>query len=113
MKTPTLSMFCILTAPLLGGMLCYEGVMVPFVTAFKRGGGLYVLYPIYASTFIFAAIGAGILYKEPIHLVNLAGMGLLVAGMLALALSIVMAGCLMTSLRRLIKCHNLLGKRPS
>lgn len=35
------------------------------------------------------------------------------AGMLALALSIVIAGCLMTSLRRLIRCHNLLGERPS
>jgi multidrug transporter EmrE-like cation transporter len=66
---------------LLGGMLCYVVVMVLFITAFKRGGEISVLYPIYASTFIFAAVGAWILYKEPIHLVNVAGMGLLVAGM--------------------------------
>jgi phosphatidylglycerophosphate synthase len=35
------------------------------------------------------------------------------AGMLALALSIVIAGCFVTSLRRLNKCHKLLGNRSS
>jgi len=110
MKTPVFSIFCILIASLLGavgqflyksgagrvtggitnhlmnprllgGMVCYVGVMLLFITAFKRGGELSVLYPIYASTFIFAAFGAWMLYKEPIHTVNVAGMGLLVAGM--------------------------------
>uniref|UniRef100_UPI0037835A6D CDP-alcohol phosphatidyltransferase family protein n=1 Tax=Prosthecobacter sp. TaxID=1965333 RepID=UPI0037835A6D len=33
------------------------------------------------------------------------------AGMLAIALSIVIAGCFATSLRRLIKCHKLLGNK--
>ncbi len=110
MKTPTFSIYCIFVASLLGaagqflyksgagratgglashllnphllgGMASYVGVMVLFITAFKHGGELSVLYPIYASTFIFAAIGAWILYKEPIHFVNVVGMGLLVAGM--------------------------------
>ena len=66
---------------LLGGVVCYVGVMVLFVAAFKRGGSLSVLYPIYASTFIWAAILALAVYGTPIKPVNIAGMLLLVGGM--------------------------------
>ncbi len=55
--------------------------MVLFVAVFKRGGELSVLYPIYASTFIWAAIISLSAYGTPIKPVNLAGMVLLVAGM--------------------------------
>jgi multidrug transporter EmrE-like cation transporter len=66
---------------LLLGVVCYVAVMVLFVAAFKRGGSLSVLYPIYASTFIWAAIIARFAYQTPIQPVNIAGMLLLVAGM--------------------------------
>jgi len=66
---------------LLGGVICYVAVMVLFVAAFKRGGQLSVLYPIYASTFIWAAVIALAAYGTPIKPVNLAGMAFLVAGM--------------------------------
>ncbi len=66
---------------LLGGVICYVAVMVLFVAAFKRGGSLTVLYPLYASTFIWAALLARIVYGTPIRAANLAGMALLVAGM--------------------------------
>src|ERR687898_275556 len=59
---------------LLAGVACYIGVMVLFVAAFKRGGSLTVLYPIYASTFIWAAIIALVAYGTPIKPVNVAGM---------------------------------------
>ena len=49
--------------------------------AFKRGGALSVLYPLYASTFIWAALLALAAYGTPIKLVNIAGMLLLVFGM--------------------------------
>jgi len=84
-KTPIVSILCFVVASLLGavgqfifksasdkmkegvlaflldiriyiGMLCYIAVMGLFVYAFKRGGSVTVLYPIYASTFIWAAI---------------------------------------------------------
>jgi multidrug transporter EmrE-like cation transporter len=55
--------------------------MVLFVGAFKRGGSLTVLYPVYASTFIWAAIIAWCVYNTPIRAVNVAGMLLLVLGM--------------------------------
>jgi multidrug transporter EmrE-like cation transporter len=66
---------------LLGGVMCYVAVMVLFVAAFKRGGELSVLYPIYASTFIWAAFISLLAYSTPIKPVNAAGMALLVAGM--------------------------------
>lgn len=68
-------------AHLLGGVVCYVAVMVLFVAAFRRGGALTVLYPIYASTFIFAAIIAWFAYGTPIHAPHFAGFALLIAGM--------------------------------
>ena len=67
--------------PLLGGIVCYILVMVLFVAAFKRGGAMSVLYPVYATTFIWAAIIARLAFNEPIRAVNVAGMLLLVGGM--------------------------------
>jgi len=66
---------------LFGGAACYVGVMALFVAAFKRGGELSVLYPIYASTFIWAALISLAASGTPIKPVNLAGMVLLVTGM--------------------------------
>lgn len=63
------------------GIACYVGVMVLFVAAFKRGGSLTVLYPVYATTFIWAALVALLAYGEPIKPVNVLGMALLVVGM--------------------------------
>ena len=57
----------LLNTRLLGGVLCYVAVMVLFVAAFKRGGSLTVLYPIYATTFIWAAIIAWLVYGTPIR----------------------------------------------
>jgi multidrug transporter EmrE-like cation transporter len=71
----------ILNPRLLGGVVCYVAVMALFVAAFKKGGALTVLYPIYATTFIWAAFLALLVYGTPIKPVNVAGMGLLVIGM--------------------------------
>ena len=66
---------------LIGGVVCYVAVMVLFVAAFRKGGALTVLYPVYATTFIWAALLALVVYGTPIKPVNVAGMGLLVVGM--------------------------------
>jgi len=66
---------------LLLGVVCYIAVMVLFVAAFKRGGSLSVLYPIYASTFIWAAVIARLAYGTPIRAVHIGGMALLIGGM--------------------------------
>lgn len=65
---------------LVGGILCYSAVMVLIVAAFRVGGALTVLYPVYATTFIFAAVIALLAFGTPIRPVNLAGMFLLIAG---------------------------------
>ena len=70
----------LLNPRLLGGVLCYLLVMILFVAGFKRGGAMTVLYPIYASTFIWGAVIGLIAYGTPIKPVNLAGMLLLVVG---------------------------------
>ena len=110
MKTPALSMFLFLLAALfgafgqflyksgaeraggtilsylangriIGGVACYVAVMALFVAAFKRGGALTTLYPIYATTFIWAALIALWIYGTPIKTLNILGFALLVAGM--------------------------------
>jgi len=66
---------------LLAGVVCYIAVMVLFVAAFKRGGQLQVLYPVYASTFVFGAFLAWWAYGDAVRPVHLAGMACLVLGM--------------------------------
>jgi drug/metabolite transporter (DMT)-like permease len=66
---------------ILAGALCYIAVMALFVAAFKRGGSLTVLYPIYATTFIWAALIALATDGTPVKPVNIAGMLVLIAGM--------------------------------
>jgi multidrug transporter EmrE-like cation transporter len=71
----------VLNARILGGAVCYVAVMVLFVAAFRRGGELSVLYPIYATTFIWAALIALWAYGVPIKPMNVVGMLCLIAGM--------------------------------
>jgi multidrug transporter EmrE-like cation transporter len=66
---------------LIVGVGCYVAVMGLFVAAFRRGGDLAVLYPLYATTFIWAAFIAWAAYGSPIRPVNIAGMAALVLGM--------------------------------
>ena len=71
----------LLNIRLAGGVACYVAVMVLFVAAFKRGGEMSVLYPIYASSFIWAALIALAVLGTPIRPVQVGGMLLLVTGM--------------------------------
>lgn len=66
---------------LLGGVVCYVAVMVLFVAAFRRGGSMAVLYPLYASTFVWGAVIALLAFGTPIKPVHGLGMLLLVVGM--------------------------------
>ena len=67
------------------GVLCYIGVMVLFVAAFRIGGEMTVLYPMYASTFVWALL-IGVLYlKEPLSIYKLCGAALIMGGMFLIA----------------------------
>lgn len=65
---------------IVGGMACYVGVMFLFTQAFRAGGTVTVLYPIYALTFIWAAILGLAFFGQPIRPVHIVGMVLLVLG---------------------------------
>lgn len=71
----------VLNPYLLAGVVCYIAVMVLFVVGFKRGGSMSVLYPLYATTFIWGAIISRIAFGVPIRPINIAGMAFLVLGM--------------------------------
>ncbi len=71
----------VLNPRLLAGVGCYIAVMVLFVAAYRNGGALTVLYPTYASTFIFGSIIGLMAYGTPISTINILGMGFLVFGM--------------------------------
>ncbi len=66
---------------LIGGVVCYFAVMVLFVAAFKRGGAMSTLYPIYASMFIWAALIAWLAFGTPIKPSGVVGMAMLMVGM--------------------------------
>jgi multidrug transporter EmrE-like cation transporter len=62
-------------------MFCYLAVMALFTHAFRQGGSVTVLYPVYATTFIWAAVFGMLFYGQPIRPIHLLGMALLLAGM--------------------------------
>ena len=75
-----------LTSPyILAGMAGYILVMVLFTYAFKIGGTVRVLYPLYATTFIWAAVIAWVSYGQPIRPIHGGGMLLLVLGMICMS----------------------------
>jgi drug/metabolite transporter (DMT)-like permease len=65
---------------ILVGMAGYIAVMGLFTYAFKAGGSVRVLYPIYSTTFIWAAVIACVWLGQPIRPVHVLGMILLVGG---------------------------------
>ena len=82
--TNTISSY-LLNWRILAGIVSYIAVMVLFVAAFKRGGALTVLYPIYATTFIWAAVIAFFRHGSPIEPVHMLGMALLMVGIVCMS----------------------------
>lgn len=75
-----------LTNPwIIAGMATYLTVMVFFTYAFRLGGTVRVLYPVYASTFIWAALIAWLRHGTPIEPIHAGGMVLLMAGIVCMS----------------------------
>jgi len=62
------------------GMMLFCGVMLLFVISFKLGGRMSVVYPVYASTFIWGTLISVYLAKEPFHWTQLAGVLIISSG---------------------------------
>lgn len=71
---------------LFGGVLAFTLVMICFVTSFKLGGRLSVVYPMYAATFIWGTLIGVLVEKEPWSWPQLGGVGMIVAGCVLIAL---------------------------
>lgn len=70
---------------IIAGMLTYLTVMAFFTYAFRLGGTVRVLYPVYASMFIWAAIIAWLLHGNPIQPIHVAGMVFLMIGIICMS----------------------------
>lgn len=68
------------------GVLSFCFVMVLFVAGFRLGGRLSVVYPIYATTFIWATLIAVYKENESVNLVQAAGIFVIVVGVSLIAL---------------------------
>ena len=75
----------VLNPYVIAGIATYVTVMIFFTYAFKLGGTVRVLYPLYASTFIWAAIIASLRHGDAIQPVHLGGMALLIAGIVCMS----------------------------
>jgi len=75
----------VLNPYIIGGMVTYVAVMVFFTYAFKLGGSVKVLYPIYATTFIWAAVFALLRHGSPIEPIHMVGMALLLGGVVCMS----------------------------
>lgn len=56
------------------GVLCFFTVVILMVASLRQGGNPQYIYPIYATTFIWAAIIAHFFYNSPLNWVNILGM---------------------------------------
>ena len=70
----------LVNGPILAGVFCYTLVMACFVAGFRGGGSPSVLYPVYATTFIWAALIARLANGVSIAPLHVAGMVLIIAG---------------------------------
>jgi len=66
-------------------VVLYFAVMALFIMAFKLGGELSVLYPVYATTFIWAALIGRYALHEAISPARILGMCLIALGVFCIA----------------------------
>ena len=71
--------------PLFSGMVLFCVVMVLFVIAFKMGGRMSVVYPIYATTFVWGTVLAIWVDREPFSWVQIGGVGVILIGVAMIA----------------------------
>jgi drug/metabolite transporter (DMT)-like permease len=65
---------------LIGGIISFTWVLILFLIAFKMGGKMFVIYPVYATTYIWSGLIAHFVLKEPINHWQWLGTGLIIIG---------------------------------
>lgn len=69
------------------GVLLFCGVMAFFIVGYKMGGRISVVYPFYATTFIWGTMIGIFIEKEPWNPLMLLGLLMVVAGTSIIAVS--------------------------
>lgn len=67
------------------GVVSFISVLVLFIFAFKVGGRLFVVYPVYATTYIWVGLLGVYLDKEPWTMWQVTGVGLIILGVSLIA----------------------------
>jgi len=62
------------------GLVFFTSVLVLFIIAFRMGGRLFVVYPVYATTYIWVGLIGVYLDKEPWSIWQIAGTGFIILG---------------------------------
>lgn len=68
------------------GVICFSLVLVLFIWAFKAGGKMFVIYPVYATTYIWSGMIAHYLLKESITTFQIVGVLMIMIGVVCVAL---------------------------
>ena len=76
-----------LNIPTIVGVVLFCLVMVLFVISYKMGGQISVVYPFYATTFVWGVVIGHFLEKEPIKLSSLVGLAFVLVGVSLMAWS--------------------------
>lgn len=75
----------ILNPWVLAGAATYSAVLVFLTYAFRLGGTVRVVYPVYALTFIWSALLAAYHHGASVEPVHVGGMALLMAGVICMS----------------------------
>lgn len=67
------------------GMILFTLVMVLFIIAFRMGGRMSVVYPMYATTFLWGSLMGILIDKEPWNPIQLIGVVLVMVGISVVA----------------------------
>lgn len=65
---------------LFAGLALFTLVLVLFIVAFRMGGRLFVIYPVYATTYIWVGLLGVFIGKEPWTWVQLVGVATIILG---------------------------------
>lgn len=69
------------------GILSFGLVMLLFVKAYQAGGRISVVYPFYATTFVWGYFIGVLINREPTNYMALAGLGIMLVGISIIAYS--------------------------
>lgn len=72
---------------LFAGVICFSLVLILFIIAFRMGGRMFVIYPIYATTYIWSGLIAYYLASETFNIYQISGVILIILGVICISFS--------------------------